>query len=243
MSFFLASLFVAFVGGMIALFAPCCISYLFPAYLGAIVKETSRRILGTLLFALGIASTMVPTTLGFWYFLRFYQDHHTVVYVLGGIFMVMLGGIALAGIKLPIPTIRLPQLSAHSTLWSFFPLGLLSGLTSLCCAPVLAGAMTLGALSPNVFQSLAIALAYTMGIVTPLFLGTFVLELRHLQSARTWLMTPLFGKPRSDIIAGVVFLAMGVITIFLALTDRIAMPDMTSAFGARLNQWIINLTR
>lgn len=243
MLFFITSLLVAFVGGMIALFAPCCISYLFPAYLGAIIKEKSRRIVGTLFFALGIATTMVPTTLGFWYFLRFYQDNHTTVYVLGGVFMVLLGGVSLAGIKLPMPNVRLPQLSERSTLWSFFPLGLLSGFTSLCCAPVLAGAMTLGALSPNFFQSLAIALAYTMGIVTPLFLGTFVLELRHLQGVRKWLMTPLWGKPRSDVLAGSIFLLMGVATIALALTGRIAMPDMTSDFGAQLNAWIINLTK
>lgn len=243
MTFFLISVIVAYIGGIIALFAPCCVSYLLPAYLGAIVKEQSRRLVGTLLFTLGIATLMVPTTLGFWAFLRFFENNHTLLYVLGGSFMIALGILSLTGIKLPIPMVTLPQLSSSSTLWSFYPLGILSGLTSICCAPVLAGAMTLGALTPNFLQSITIAFAYTLGIVTPLFLGSFVLEMRLLHRFRQWLVAPLWGKPRSDIIAGAIFLLMGIATIYLVLTDQIAMPDMTSNFGRQINQWIINLTQ
>lgn len=243
MTFFLVSVIVAYAGGIIALFAPCCVSYLLPAYLGAVIKEKSRRIVGTLLFTLGIATLMVPTTLGFWAFMRFFENNHTLLYVIGGSFMIALGLLSLTGVKLPLPMVQLPQLSSSSTLWSFYPLGLLSGLTSICCAPVLAGAMTLGALTPNFLQSITIALAYTLGIVTPLFLGSFVLEMRYLHRFRQWLVAPLFGRPRSDIIAGTIFLLMGIATIYLVLTDRIAMPDMTSNFGAKINGWIINVSQ
>ena len=243
MAFFIASLIVAFVGGMIALFAPCCISYLFPAYIGAIVKERSRRVLGTLLFTAGIATMMVPTTLGFWTFLRFFQNNHERVYIAGGGFMIILGILSLSGKQVKLPMLNLPVLSTESSLWMFFPLGLLSGLTSICCAPVLAGAMTLGALSPTFFQSLAIALAYTFGIVTPLFLGSFVIEAKALTRVRQWLMTPLWGRPQSDIIAGILFLGIGIATIILAKTGSIAMPDMTSNFGRKINGWIIHVSQ
>lgn len=251
MIFFLASLLVAFVGGMIALFAPCCISYLLPAYIGAIVKERSGRIFGTFLYALGIATFMVPTTLGFWAFLRFYQDNHALVYVIGGTFMIALGLYAISGLEWKLPMVRLPMLTDSSTVWMFYPLGLLSGLTTICCAPVLAGAIALGAISPTMLQSIAIALAYTAGIVFPLFLATFILEADALTGARRWLMQPVripvgarvVERSRGDCISAIIFVGIGIATMWLALTDRIAMPDMTSEFGARLSRWIIELTK
>ena len=39
---FQISLIAAYIAGMVALFAPCCISYLFPAYLGNIFKERKQ---------------------------------------------------------------------------------------------------------------------------------------------------------------------------------------------------------
>lgn len=250
MIFFLSSVLVAFVGGMIALFAPCCISYLLPAYIGAIVKERSGRIFGTILYALGIATFMIPTTLGFWAFLQFYQDHHTTVYMIGGVFMVALGLYTMSGLELKLPMVRLPVLNNSSTVWMFYPLGLLSGVTTICCAPVLAGAIALGAISPTMFQSIAIGVAYTAGIVFPLFLATFILEADSLTCVRKWLMTSIrirlgkwaFERSRGDCIAAIIFTGIGVATIWLAATDRIAMPDATSNFGRTLTQWIINIT-
>ena len=251
MIFFFSSVIVSFAGGIIALFAPCCISYLLPAYLGAIVKERSRRVLGTTLYTLGIATFMVPTTLGFWAFLRFYQDNHTLVYVIGGVVMIALGVYSVSGLEWKLPMVRLPLLGDSSTIWMFYPLGLLSGLTTICCAPVLAGAIALGAISPTFLQSMVVALAYTAGIVFPLFLATFVLQADALTGVRKWLMRPFtmsFGgrmikRSRGDCIAALLFTGIGIATILLALTGRIAMPDMTSNFGAMLSRWIIDVVK
>ena len=38
------SLTASFFAGMLALFAPCCITFLFPAYLGTIFKEGKKVI-------------------------------------------------------------------------------------------------------------------------------------------------------------------------------------------------------
>ena len=53
---------------------------------------------------------------------------------------------------------------------SVFALGLMSGLTSACCAPVLFAAITLTTLSPSLLQAVIVSMAYVMGIVFPLFL-------------------------------------------------------------------------
>jgi hypothetical protein len=59
---------------------------------------------------------------------------------------------------------------------SVFGLGLMSGLTSACCAPVLFAAVTLTSLSPSLFQALIVSLAYVIGIVMPLFVMSMFYE-------------------------------------------------------------------
>ena len=58
------SLVAAFVAGMVALFAPCCISFLLPAYLGNVFKEKKKVLLMTLVYSAGIFVVMLPVVLG-----------------------------------------------------------------------------------------------------------------------------------------------------------------------------------
>ena len=59
---------------------------------------------------------------------------------------------------------------------SVFGLGLMSGLTSACCAPVLFAAVTLTSLSPSLFQAFFVSVAYVIGIVMPLFVMSMFYE-------------------------------------------------------------------
>ncbi|MCW5954383.1 MAG: cytochrome c biogenesis protein CcdA, partial [Propionibacteriaceae bacterium] len=52
---------------------------------------------------------------------------------------------------------------------TFFSLGVFSGIASSCCAPVLAGVMTLSAMSGSPIGGLVLGLAYVFGMVLPLF--------------------------------------------------------------------------
>src|SRR3972149_6193394 len=58
------SLVAAYLAGMVALFAPCCISYLLPAYLGNIFKERKQVLFMTLVYSLGILVVLLPVVLG-----------------------------------------------------------------------------------------------------------------------------------------------------------------------------------
>ncbi|MDP2624183.1 MAG: cytochrome c biogenesis protein CcdA, partial [Actinomycetota bacterium] len=59
------SLFAAFLAGTVALFAPCCITVMFPAYLAAAVRNNRWRLVPlTMVFAAGVAVVLVPITLG-----------------------------------------------------------------------------------------------------------------------------------------------------------------------------------
>jgi cytochrome c biogenesis protein CcdA len=169
--FFGISLTGSFLAGTLALFAPCCITFLFPSYLGTIFKERKNIMFYTLVFALGLASILIPVALGFRIFIFFFDQFHRTIYFLGGLFLIFMGFMTIK------PLFNIPQLfhvkadlNKKINIFSVFWLGLMSGLSSSCCAPVLFAAVTLTSLAPNTFQAIIVSSAYVLGIVFPLFI-------------------------------------------------------------------------
>lgn len=165
------SLTASFLAGVLALFAPCCITFLFPSYLGTIFKDEKKIILYTLLFALGLGIILIPVALGFRFFVYLLDDYHTQIYYLGALFMIFMGIMTIKPI-FHIPQIFHfnPKLDKKVNAGSVFGLGVMSGLTSACCAPVLFAAITLTTLSPSLLQAFMVSFAYVLGIVFPLFI-------------------------------------------------------------------------
>ena len=169
--FFGISLTGSFLAGMLALFAPCCITFLFPSYLGTIFKDRKNIMFYTLVFALGLASILIPVALGFRIFIFFFDQFHQLIYFIGGLFLIFMGFMTIK------PLFNIPQLfhvkpdmNRKIDVFSVFGLGLMSGLSSSCCAPVLFAAVTLTSLAPNTFQAIIVSSAYVLGIVFPLFI-------------------------------------------------------------------------
>ena len=173
------SLTASFLAGVLALFAPCCITFLFPTYLGTIFKSSSAKasdgqgkvMFYTLIFALGLSFILIPVALGFRFLIYFLDSYHTQVYYLGALVLIVMG------ISTIQPLFHIPQffnvnskVDKKVTAGSVFGLGVMSGLTSSCCAPVLFAAITLTSLSPSLFQAIVVSAAYVLGIVFPLFL-------------------------------------------------------------------------
>src|SRR3989344_678216 len=103
------SLIASFIAGMVALFAPCCFSYLLPAYFANIFKEKKRVILMTLVYSLGIFTVMLPVVLGAKVIADWAFKFHDQTYLAGGLFMIFSAGLAFLGIKLPMPRISRHQ--------------------------------------------------------------------------------------------------------------------------------------
>lgn len=168
------SLTASFLAGVLALFAPCCITFLFPAYLGTIFKEAKKVMFYTLIFALGLSFILIPVAFGARFLISFFDEFHKSIYYIGALVLILMG---ISTIK---PLFSIPSFF-HSTyklnkkvnIGSVFSLGLLSGLTSACCAPVLFAAITLTTLTPSLLQALFVSLAYVLGIVFPLFIMSF----------------------------------------------------------------------
>lgn len=170
MMLFGVSLVASFLAGSLALFAPCCITFLFPSYLGTIFRDRTKVIYYTLVFALGLAVVLVPVALGFRFAISFLDTYHKGIYYIGAGVMIIMGVMTVKPFfKMP-KFFSMPKFNPEINTGSVFGLGVMSGLTSSCCAPVLLAAVTLISLSPSTFQALVVALAYVMGIVAPLFI-------------------------------------------------------------------------
>src|SRR3989338_6221068 len=101
--FFQTSLIAAFAAGMVALFAPCCITFLLPAYLGGVFKEKEKVLLMTLVFGLGIFIVMMPAVLGVALLSKALFIYHDTIYFIGGLVMLATALVTFLDIKLPMP--------------------------------------------------------------------------------------------------------------------------------------------
>ncbi len=181
------SVLAAFLAGGVALFAPCCIVFLAPSYMAVAVKDRRWRLLpNTFVFAAGLALVLVPITLGMGLLAGAITNYHAPLYYGGAVLMFALAALSLSGRMWSLPSfIAAPDTTRGDTA-SFFSLGVFSGIASSCCAPVLAGVMTLSVLSGSAIGGLTLGLAYVFGMVFPLFVMALVWDRARL-SERRWM--------------------------------------------------------
>lgn len=245
---FQLSLLASFIAGMVALFAPCCITFLLPAYFANVFKEKKRVILMTFIYSLGIFTVMLPVVLGAKALSRAFFDLHDQTYIIGGLFLIFVGFGALLGFKLPMPRINFTQ-QADDPL-STYILGIISGITSACCAPVLIGVMALSTLSPTMAQSLLVGFFYVLGMVTPLYLASLFIDRKN------FLANPFFRKPFrevifmgkthmitiSNLVSFVMFAGIGLLTIFLSLSGKLAMNRSEESVTQTIQNVAVSVT-
>ena len=133
---------------------------------------------------------------------------------------------------------------------STYILGIISGITSACCAPVLIGVVTLSTLSPTMAQSLLVGFFYVLGMVTPLYLASLFIDERNL------LEKPIFRRPFrevaflgkthmitvSNIVSFILFAGIGVVTIFLSLSGKLAMNRSEESITQMIQSVAVSVT-
>lgn len=233
------SFIAAFVAGMVALFAPCCISFLLPAYLGSVFKEKEKIVLMTLIFGMGIFVVMLPAVLGVAALSKALFVYHDQLYIVGGLVMIVSSIVTFLGIKFPMPSF--PGVEKKSDPWSVFVLGIFSGITSACCAPVLIGILTLTFLSPSFFGAILIGAIYVLGMVIPLLIISLFLSGKagkFLILRKKVLSFSFFGERTvlmGSLIASIIFFVTGVLIIYLQTSGRLAMLDIDQFTKVILN--------
>ncbi|MDP2946383.1 MAG: cytochrome c biogenesis CcdA family protein [bacterium] len=224
-----ASIIAAFVAGMAALFAPCCITVLLPSYFASIFRERRKVFVMTFIFFLGILTVFLPIGLGAAALGKIFSRYHNVIFAIGGGFLTILGVILLTGRHFSLSFKTSSSLKVRNAP-SVFILGIFSGIATTCCAPVLAGVLTLAALPGSLFWGGIYTLSYVFGMVSPLFLISLFLDKadfshKFRQTFRKPLEYSIAGKKINitiaELISGITFLIMGNIIIYLAFTNRL----------------------
>jgi cytochrome c-type biogenesis protein len=223
------SLIAAFVAGVAALFAPCCITVLLPSYLGNIFKEKYKIFFMTFVFFLGVATVFLPIGLGASFLAQLFSKYHNIIFSVGGIFLIALGLSMLLGKRFATPTSVRDGMKRHVS--SIYILGIFSAIATTCCAPVLAGVLTLSVASGTILWGALYTLAYVVGMTLPLFIIAVFLDKVNLTEKFTnakktvrmkigswsWMITV------SELISGLIFLLMGGYITYLAFVDKLSM--------------------
>jgi cytochrome c biogenesis protein CcdA len=225
-------LLISFLGGVVALLAPCCVSVMLPAYFATGFGRRSGIAAATGAFAAGVATLIVPIGLGASALSAAVPAHHLLIFSVGGALMLAGGAAVLAGWKpmLPMPSLRSPSGHGYGAAYG---LGLFSGIASACCAPVLAGVVVLTGSASSFGAALAVSVTYVAGMVAPLAVLALVWEGRDWGSSRLLGGRRVrlgFGRlgremPLGTAASGIVLLAMGVLTLVTAVTG----PSMSSS--------------
>jgi len=165
--FFGGSLVAAVVAGSIALFAPCCISIMLPAYFASSFQNRRLLVAMTFLFGAGVATVILPIAMGAAAIRQLITAQHTPIYVTGGILLLGLAVYTLLGgkIHLPMPGRHVGDQIGPLSVYS---LGIFSGIASTCCAPVIAGVIALSSVTSSYASAFGLGTAYVFGMVAPL---------------------------------------------------------------------------
>ncbi|OHA90918.1 MAG: hypothetical protein A2665_02225 [Candidatus Zambryskibacteria bacterium RIFCSPHIGHO2_01_FULL_46_30] len=234
------SLVAAFVAGVAALFAPCCITVLLPSYLGNIFKEKYKIFFMTFIFFLGVLTVFLPIGLGASYLAQLFSQYHNAIFTVGGIFLVVLGVTMLLGKKFTTPTSVRDGMKGHVS--SVYVLGIFSAIATTCCAPVLAGVLALSVASGTIVWGALYTLAYVVGMTLPLFIIAIFLDKANLTERFTnakktvamriggfsWKITV------SEMISGLIFLLMGTYITYLAFSNKLFTH---SSYQLEMNLW------
>jgi len=235
----------ALVAGAVALFAPCCISVMLPAYFASSFHNRRLLVAMTFLFGAGVATVVLPIALGAAVLQRLLVGQHTAIWLAGGALLLGLGGYTLAGgqLRLPMPG-RSVQTRGGPGPLAVWSLGVFSGVASACCAPVLAGVVALSGLAASFGRALGLGVAYVFGMVAPLFVLAVLWERRDWQASRlfrprsfTWQV----GRVRrtvsgTGLASGLLLLDMGAATVWIALAGSAMVPP--GGWQARVSAWL-----
>ena len=226
----LAAFITAFLAGVAALFAPCCIGVLLPAYFGSIFRQKKTILIMTLVFFFGLLTVFLPLGLGMGFLGQLFKEYHNTIYIAASVFFLILAGIILLGYHMSLPFKTKSSLKVTGGL-SVFILGIFSGFATLCCAPVLAGALALSVLPGSVLWGGLYSVIYVIGMVSPLFIISYYLDKKGIMEKVTFFKKEvkysLFKKKisltMSNVFSGIVFLAMGALLLYYSMTNQITM--------------------
>ena len=224
---------------MVAVFAPCCAFVMLPTYMAS-VTGASRWRTGALtaVFVAGVATVVWPLTVGAAGLSQLLAANHETLFIAGGAMMIAVGIATLAGWMWS----HSPAVGGGdpSGVVGIYSMGVFAGAATACCAPVLAGAVTIAGVSGSWWAGALLGLFYLFGLVTPLLVSAFGIGRLRERLRDPRLTLELAGRrlrtTLSRLVGGVAFVGLGALLIALALTGNArTAPDTQQDFGRWLS--------
>jgi cytochrome c biogenesis protein CcdA len=247
-----AAFVAAFLGGLLALLAPCS-ALLLPAFLAYACANTTALLRATGLFLLGLCCVLLPLGLTASVAGQLLIEHRQATILAAGLLLVVLGGALLLG-----PAFAFGRTFAFGGAFPFarrlsfggafpfargpatFATGIVYGLTGYCSGPLLGGVLTLAAAGQNPPLGVLLLLVYALGMTAPLLVLAALWD-RHDLGNRRWLRASV---RRSNVLAGALFVALGASFVVsqggLLLSGAYDDAGLTR-LGFRLEDWLANV--
>jgi cytochrome c biogenesis protein CcdA len=233
------TILASFLGGIVALLAPCCVSVMLPAFFASSFRRRGQILGMTLVFAAGVGTIILPIALGAAIVSRALAQYHFWIFSVVGIAMVAAGIATLIGWKmmLPMPSGK----SSGSGIGSVYGLGVFSGAASACCAPVIAGVAAMAGAASSLPTAAVVGVAYVFGMVAPLCILALVWDKKdwsnsRLLTARTVALWPGgHCLPLSSLLSGALMFGMGIVTMIIAVRGIGMAPD---GWQVRVTAWL-----
>jgi cytochrome c-type biogenesis protein len=236
-----STVLASFVGGILALLAPCCISVMLPAYFASTFSRRTQIVAMTMVFTAGVGTAILPIALGASALSSLLLGQHAWIFGVGGVLMALAGFAMVAGWKFSLP---MPGAGASGGggVRGVYGLGVFAGAASACCAPVLLGVAALSGAAASFPVALAVGVAYVFGMVAPLAVIALLWDRRDWSASRLQSRTIAvpFGStrravPLGNVLSGGLLVLMGVLTSLLAVSGK-AMD--TAEWQVRAGAWL-----
>lgn len=220
------SFVIAFLAGMTSIFSPCILPLL-PAYFAITFKEKKKITLATFIFFLGFA--LVFVLMG----LLATLTGKSLISVFGSIgWLIPAVGIALVifGIMIFLgkgfPGINVKRKSRNDAIGIFLAGAFFAVGWTACTGPIISGVLLMTATFGNYVTSSYLMFAYSLGIFVPLFILSFFYDKLRIDKVK-WLNKETaikiagkkFHTSIPNIIAGILFIFLGIIFIFFKGTS------------------------
>ncbi len=212
------SFIIAFLAGILGILTPCSLAIL-PAFFAysfegkkQITKMTSIFFLGfaPVFILFGLLATLLGKTLA-----MFQQANKTLV-IVAGIFLIVFGlmilfGKGFSGIKFKRKTKKTPF--GIFLFGIFFAIGF-----TACMGPILVGILLIAGTLQNYVYAGILMIFYSLGLFVPLFLISMTFDKFNF-TKKINNMNKKIGFPISELIAGILLLALGIAFIVFGGTN------------------------
>ena len=216
----------AFIGGTLSLLSPCS-ALLLPAFFAYAFQNKRELTARTAVFFGGLSTVFVPLGMGASLATTLFVDNRDTMILIAGGILIAFGVMELLGRTFSFGRGATGgSVSETRGLFGTYTLGLVYGFGGFCSGPILGSVLAIAAVDGSIIRGGGLLAIYALGTVAPLFLLAVFWD-RLKIGERQWIRGRGFqigpiSVHSTQVIAGVVFILLGISFILLQGTNSLA---------------------